>query len=167
VLLWSPYMLGGTVLDRVSSKRSRSHHGRENDFYGACESEVIRRLSLEFRDPYTLIRLWFVQNWNIYKLCVEPTRWCSCWQSRTRAEAVYAICFAWFGLDGHAWLTTIRWLMRLSVSWHPYKKAVVYFIFDVLSGRGNSPNLLSVLDLITQRYPTQTLATTFEFNFLF
>jgi hypothetical protein len=34
-----PYMLGGTVLDRVSSKRSRSHHGRENDFYGACGSE--------------------------------------------------------------------------------------------------------------------------------
>jgi hypothetical protein len=29
------------------------------------------------------------------------------------------------------------------------------FIFDVLSGRVNSPNLLSVLDLITTRYPTR------------
>jgi hypothetical protein len=33
--------------------------------------------------------------------------------------------------------------------------ACVMFIFDVLSGRVNSPNLLSVLDLITPRYPTQ------------
>jgi hypothetical protein len=32
--------------------------------------------------------------------------------------------------------------------------ACVMFIFDVLSGRVNSPNLLSVLDLITSRYPT-------------
>jgi hypothetical protein len=32
--------------------------------------------------------------------------------------------------------------------------ACVIFIFDVLSGRVNSPNLLSVLDLITPRYPT-------------
>jgi hypothetical protein len=29
------------------------------------------------------------------------------------------------------------------------------FIFDVLSGRVNSPNLLSVLDLITPRYSTR------------
>jgi hypothetical protein len=33
--------------------------------------------------------------------------------------------------------------------------ACVMFIFDVLSGRVNSPNLLSVLDLITPRYPTR------------
>jgi hypothetical protein len=32
--------------------------------------------------------------------------------------------------------------------------ACVMFIFDVLSGRVNSPNLLSVLDLFTPRYPT-------------
>jgi hypothetical protein len=31
----------------------------------------------------------------------------------------------------------------------------VIFIFDVLSGRVNSPDLLSVLDLITLRYPTR------------
>jgi hypothetical protein len=29
------------------------------------------------------------------------------------------------------------------------------FIFDVLSERVNSPNLLSVIDLITPRYPTR------------
>jgi hypothetical protein len=33
--------------------------------------------------------------------------------------------------------------------------ACVMFIFDVLSGRVNSPNLLFVLDLITPRYPTR------------
>jgi hypothetical protein len=33
--------------------------------------------------------------------------------------------------------------------------ACVMFIFDVLSGRVNSPNLLSVLDLITPHYPTR------------
>jgi hypothetical protein len=33
--------------------------------------------------------------------------------------------------------------------------ASVMFNFDVLSGRVNSPNLLSVLDLITPRYPTR------------
>jgi hypothetical protein len=33
--------------------------------------------------------------------------------------------------------------------------ACVMFIFDVLSGRVNPPNLLSVLDLITPRYPTR------------
>jgi hypothetical protein len=33
--------------------------------------------------------------------------------------------------------------------------ACVLFIFDVLSGRVNSPNLLSGLDLITPRHPTR------------
>jgi hypothetical protein len=33
--------------------------------------------------------------------------------------------------------------------------ASVMFIFDVLRGRMNSRNLLSVLDLITPRYPTR------------
>jgi hypothetical protein len=33
--------------------------------------------------------------------------------------------------------------------------ASVMFIFDILSGRVSSPNLLSVLDLITPRYPTR------------
>jgi hypothetical protein len=37
----------------------------------------------------------------------------------------------------------------------PKKRSIasVMFIFDVPSGRVNSPNLLSVLDLITSRYP--------------
>jgi hypothetical protein len=34
--------------------------------------------------------------------------------------------------------------------------ACVMFIFDVLSGRVYSPNFLSVLDLITPRYPTRS-----------
>jgi hypothetical protein len=33
--------------------------------------------------------------------------------------------------------------------------ACVMFIFDVLSGRVNSPSLLSVIDLIPSRYPTR------------
>jgi hypothetical protein len=33
--------------------------------------------------------------------------------------------------------------------------ACVMFVFYVLSGRVNSPNLLSVLDLITPRYPSR------------
>jgi hypothetical protein len=37
---------------------------------------------------------------------------------------------------------------RRSIAW-------VMFIFDVVSGRVNSPNLLSVLDLITPLYPTR------------
>jgi hypothetical protein len=49
--------------------------------------------------------------------------------------------------------------MRPSASWQLYEKAnrspCVMLIFDVLSGRLNSPNLLSVLDLITPRYPTR------------
>jgi hypothetical protein len=48
-------------------KRSRVHHGREDELFGACE--FIRRLSLEFRDQYTLkslysTRPWFVRSWN-------------------------------------------------------------------------------------------------------
>jgi hypothetical protein len=36
-----------------------------------------------------------------------------------------------------------------------YLICFAWFIFDVLSGRVNSPNLLSVLDWITPRYPTR------------
>jgi hypothetical protein len=47
--------------------------------------------------------------------------------------------------------------------------ACMMFIFDVLSGRVNSPNLLSVLDLITPQYPTRgteiSIERTMEFMY--
>jgi hypothetical protein len=45
-------------------------------------------------------------------------------------------------------------LLRLDTLAKRRSVACVMFIFDVLSGRVNSLNLLSVLDLITPRYPT-------------
>jgi hypothetical protein len=69
----------------------------------------IRRLSLEFRYPFTLKSLCtsLVRPKLEYASCVwNPfVLWCSCWQSGTRA--VCSICFAWFGLDIHAWFDTL------------------------------------------------------------
>jgi hypothetical protein len=50
-------------------KRSRSHHGRENDFFAKAFAMLgfIRRLSLEFRDPYILKSL--------YTFLVRPKLW--------------------------------------------------------------------------------------------
>jgi hypothetical protein len=45
-------------------------------------------------------------------------------------------------------------LLHLDILTQRQSIACVMFIFDFLSGRVNSPNLLSVLDLITSRYPT-------------
>jgi hypothetical protein len=74
-------------------KRSRSHHGRENYFFGALPMlGFIRRLLLEFRDHNTLKSFYT----SLIRLKLE---WCSCWQSGTHAKTVYSICFAWFGLD--------------------------------------------------------------------
>jgi hypothetical protein len=62
------------------------------------------------------------------------------------------LCVAWVGRT----CMTCHY-MRIDVSFCILaaldKIAYVMFIFDVLSGRVNSPNLLSVLDLITPRYP--------------
>jgi hypothetical protein len=63
------------------------------------------------------------------------------------------LCVVWVGHDlppyedGCALLHLDTLAKRRSI-------ACVIFIFDVLSERMNSPNLLSVLDLITARYPT-------------
>jgi hypothetical protein len=62
----------------------------------------IRRISLEFRDPYTLKSL--------YTSLVRPKLeyasgvWNPFYDVRVDRveEAVYSICFAWFGWDGHA-----------------------------------------------------------------
>jgi hypothetical protein len=55
----------------------------------------IRRLSLDFRDPYTLKSLWFVQNWNTQVACGTL----SMMFVLMRAHAAYSICFAWFETD--------------------------------------------------------------------
>jgi hypothetical protein len=68
-------------------------------------------------------------------------------------------------------ILSVVWVGRTYMIWPPYKDrcallhldtltkrrsiACVRFIFDVLSGRVNSPSLLSVLALITPRYPTR------------
>jgi hypothetical protein len=94
-------MLGGTVLDRVNSindlgvimdeKMTFSEH------VAFAMLGFIRRPSLQFRDPYTLKSL--------YTSLVPPKlEYASCvWNPFYDVqEAVYLICFAWFGLDGHA-----------------------------------------------------------------
>jgi predicted DNA-binding ribbon-helix-helix protein len=53
------------------------------------------------------------------------------------------------------WVGQICALLHLDTLAKRRSIACVMFIFDVLSGRLNSSNLLSVLDLITPRYPTR------------
>jgi hypothetical protein len=48
-------------------------------------------------------------------------------------------------------------LLHLKILTKRRSIACVMFIFDVLKGRVNSPNLLSVFDLITPRYPTRSV----------
>jgi hypothetical protein len=72
-------MLGGTVLDRVSSIEDLE---RENDFFGACGRDGCKvlcdacdlsgdlRWSLEILIIYSLSTcVWFVQNWNMQVAC--------------------------------------------------------------------------------------------------
>jgi hypothetical protein len=124
-------MLGGTVLDRMSSindlgvimdeKTTFSEHVDVMVAKAFAMLGFISRLSLEFGDPYTQKSFY-----------MEPVLRCSCWQSGMSAKAVYPICFAWFGLNKHAWFATIWRQMRPSAYWHPCNKAIdclcdVYF----------------------------------------
>jgi hypothetical protein len=157
------YMLGGTVLDQVSSINDLGAIMTFSERVDVMVAKAfailgfIRRLSLEYREPYTLKSLY--TSLVRLKLCVEPVLQCSCWQSGTRAEAIYSICFAWSGLDGHTWFATI-WgqmpLLHLDTLTKRRSIACVIFIFDVLSVREHSPNLMFVLNLIASRYPTRS-----------
>jgi hypothetical protein len=148
------YILGGTVLDWVSfindlgvimnKKMTFSEHVNVMVAKTFAMLGLIRRLLLEFRDPYTL-HVSGSSKTGIRKLRVEPILWCSCWQSRTRMSM---IC--------HHMRTDVPFCI-LTPSWKDFllKIGCVMFIFDVLSARVNSSKLLSVLDLNTPWYPTR------------
>jgi hypothetical protein len=117
----------------------------------------IRRLSLEFRYPFTLKTLWFVQNWNTQVVCGTGSMMCVLTELNACKSGLFDMfCVVWFGqtcMICHRLRTDAT-----SASWHPYKKAIdclsdVYF--RVLSKTVNSPILRSILDLITPRFPTR------------
>jgi hypothetical protein len=153
-------MLDGTVLDRVGSindlevimdeKMTLPEHVNAKAF---AMLGFIRRLSLEFRDPCTVKSL--------YTSLVrpKPKYASSVWSSfyNFRVDRVERVCVVWGWTDIHdlppyedrcALLHFDTLTKRRSI-------ACMMFIIDVLSGRVNSPNLLSVLELITPRYPTR------------
>jgi hypothetical protein len=120
----------------------------------------IRRLLLEFRDPYTLKSLYtsLVRPKLKYASCVRNPFYdvCVCRLERVQRR------FIRYALRGLGW-TDIHDLQPYEnrcalLHFDTFTKrrsiACVMFIFDFLSGRVNSPNLLSVLDLNTPRYPT-------------
>jgi hypothetical protein len=118
----------------------------------------IRRLLLEFRDPFTLFT----------SLVLPKLEYASCvWNPFydvfvDRVERVQRH-FIRYALRGLGWTDMHDLppyedrcvLLHLDTLAKRRSIACVLFIFDVLSGRENSPNLLSVLDLITPRYPTR------------
>jgi hypothetical protein len=122
----------------------------------------IRRLSLEFRDPYSLKSLY---NTSLVRPKLEYTSWV--WNPLydvrvNRVERVQRR-FIRYALRGLGWTDMHDLppyedrcaLLHLDTLTKRRSIACVMFIFDVLSGPGvKSPNLLSVLDLITPRYLT-------------
>jgi hypothetical protein len=66
------------------------------------------------------------------------------------AETVNTICTARFGFDTIAYQQRCA-LLRLDTLVKVKRRSIAYimFIFDILSGRMNSPNLLSAIDLNT------------------
>jgi hypothetical protein len=155
------YMLGGTIARSGElHKQSRSHHGRENYFFGACkrhgcnglcDSRIYQRLSLEFRDPYTLKSL--------YTSLVRPKlEYASCVGNPfydVRVERVkrvqrrfirYALrCLGWMDMHDLPPCEDRCNLLHLDTLTKRRSIACVMFNFNVLSGRVNSPSLLTVL----------------------
>jgi hypothetical protein len=96
--------------------------------------EFIRRLSLEFSiSLYSKVSLHVSgsSKTGTRKLRVEPVLWCSCWQSGTRAKAVYSKCFPWFGLDRHAWFATVRGQMRILTPLQKGDRLLVWCLFSM------------------------------------
>jgi hypothetical protein len=116
----------------------------------------IRRLSLEFRDPYTLKSLYtsLVRPKLEYASCV----WNPFYDVRVdRVERVQRR-FIRYALRGLGW-TNMHDLP-------PYEDRCTLLhlftlIFDVLSGRVNSPNLLYVFDLITSHHDIRLTVLSF------
>jgi hypothetical protein len=142
-------MLAGTVLDRVR---------RGYELFGAYG--FIRRLSLEFRDPYTLKSL--------YTSLVRPKLeyasfvWSPFYDVHVDKVERLQRWFIRLALRGLGWTDTYDVppyehrcsLLRLYSLVKRRSIACIMFIFDILKGRMNSPNLLSAPDLKTPRYRT-------------
>jgi hypothetical protein len=118
----------------------------------------IRSLSFEFRDPYTLRSLYtsLVRPKLEYACCV----WSSFYDVRVdKVERVHRR-FIQYALRGLGWTDIYDLppyeprcaLLRLDTLVKRRSIACIMFLFDILSGRMNSPNLLSALDLNTPRY---------------
>jgi hypothetical protein len=121
------------------------------------------RWSLEIRILCSLsTRLWFVQNWNTQVACETScmlfvfTEWNACRS----------------GLFG---MPCVFWVERTCMICHhmkagapfciltPLRSIACVMFIDVLSRRVNSPNLLSVLDLITHRVRYDSLMRSLVF----
>jgi hypothetical protein len=118
----------------------------------------IRRLSLEFRDPYTLKSLYtsLIRPKLEYASCV----WSPFYDVHVDKVERVQRRFIRYALRGLGWTDTYDLppyehrcaLLRLDTL---VKRRSIMFIFDILLGRMNSPNLLSALDLNTPRYRTR------------
>jgi hypothetical protein len=149
-------MLGGTVLDRVSSindlevimdeKITFSEHVDGMVAKAFAMLGFIRRLSLEFRDPYTLKSLYT----SLVRLKLEyaSCMWNPFYDVQRRLIQYALRGLGWTDMNDLPPYEDRCALLHLDTLTKRPSIACVMFIFDVLSGRVNSPNLLSVLDLI-------------------
>jgi Reverse transcriptase (RNA-dependent DNA polymerase)/Endonuclease-reverse transcriptase len=165
------YMLAGTVLDRVSSindlgvimdeKMNFSEHVDVMVGKAFAMLGFIRRLSLEFRDPYTLKSLYMslVRPKLEYASCI----WSPFYDVRVGKVERVQRRFIRYALRNLGWTDMYDLppyedrcaLLRLETLAKRRSVACIMLIFDILSGRVSSPNLLSVLELNTPRYQTR------------
>jgi hypothetical protein len=120
----------------------------------------IRRLSFEFRDPYTLRSLYtsLVRPKLEYASCV----WSPFYEVLMDKVELEQRRFIRYALRSLGWTDIYDLpqyehrcaLMRLDTLVKRHCIACILFIFDILSGRMSSPNFLSALDLNTPRYRT-------------
>jgi hypothetical protein len=119
----------------------------------------VKRLSGEFRDPYTLRNLYvsLVHPKLEYASCVWRLfmTWSSVELRVCRGNSLNTRCEVWDGwtcmIFLHAW-NNVLWSETLT---RRRSDVCVMFVFDVLSGRIGSPNLLFLVNVITPRYRTR------------
>jgi hypothetical protein len=115
-------------------------------------------LSSEFHTLWShSTRPWFVRSWNTSAVYGTHSMTCMWTRLNVCSGSLYHMQ-SWFGLDGYLWFTTYEHrcaLLRLDTLVKRRSIACIMFIFEILSGRMNSPNLLSALDLNTPRYRTR------------
>jgi hypothetical protein len=150
-------MLTGTVLDRVSSINFVEEKMNFSEYVNVMVGKAfamlqfIRKLSFKFRDPYTLNSLCtsLVRLKLEYASCV----WSPLYDVRVDKVESLQRLFIQYGLRGLGWMDTYDFppyehlcaLLRLYTLVKRRSIACIMFIFDILSGRMNSPNLLSAL----------------------